>query len=101
MTTRIIRAQARLDIFDILDHLELEAGAATATKFGRSFKMAIDFIVQHPRAAQTRPRLGARVRFGIVQPYNIVYAYNSETDEVTILRVLHGRRRITRKLVQG
>ena len=45
------------------------------------------------------PRAG--VRIGIVPPYIVIYRYTEDNDIVTILRIVHGRRNITRTLAEG
>ncbi len=42
---------------------------------------------------------GPLVRIGIVLPYNIIYEYIKADDTETIMRIVHGRRRITRRML--
>jgi len=44
--------------------------------------------------------LGARTRIAIVQPYLLIYDYAPGDDALTLLRILHGRRNITRALLR-
>ncbi len=46
-----------------------------------------------------RPAIGQNIRIGIVSPYIVIYRYSERDDTVTVLRLVHGRRRITGKLL--
>ncbi len=48
----------------------------------------------YPLSGNRRPKLGTRVRIAVVRPYIVIYRTNE--DDVMIMRVLHGRRKITR-----
>ncbi len=50
------------------------------------------------KAALPAP-LGRLVRIAIVSPYNIIHEYIEADDAVTIMRIVHGRRRITRRML--
>jgi toxin ParE1/3/4 len=51
-----------------------------------------------PRRGGPRPSFGRYARVGVVSPFVVIYDYRS--DVVTVLRVLDGRRNITRRLVR-
>jgi plasmid stabilization system protein ParE len=36
-----------------------------------------------------------------VFPYLVIYRYSKGDDTVSIIRILHGRRKITRKILRG
>ncbi len=55
----------------------------------------------HPESCEARPKLGAHIRVGVVVPYLVIYRHASGDNTVSILRILHGRRKITGKLLQG
>jgi plasmid stabilization system protein ParE len=55
------------------------------------------YIAQYPAAGAPRPALGPHARIRVVQPFVIIYDYNEY--EVTILRVVDGRRQITPELL--
>jgi toxin ParE1/3/4 len=44
--------------------------------------------------------LGPNVRIGIVSPYIVIYRYAKNDDLVVVLRILHGRRKITGKMLR-
>jgi plasmid stabilization system protein ParE len=56
-------------------------------------------LTEFPAIGPLRTALGPKARIGIIQPYLIVYDY-ADGGTVTVLRVLHGRRKITRDLVR-
>jgi toxin ParE1/3/4 len=51
-----------------------------------------------PKSGARRPGLGRDARIGVVAPYVVVYDYQQDT--VMILRIVDGRRNITRRLVR-
>lgn len=101
MTRLVVTANAESDTSDILDYLQQEAGSRVAEDFGRRFRIAIERFVDLPETGSPRPLLGGNIRVSIVFPYILIYEYVREDDTVTLLRVLHGRRNITRRSVTG
>jgi toxin ParE1/3/4 len=102
MTARvIITAPADADMADILADLAAVAGSAVANKYNLLFESLYDRLADYPDSCPARPKLGAHIRLGIVLPYHVFYRHLEGDDTVTILRVIHGRRRITRNLLRG
>jgi toxin ParE1/3/4 len=64
-----------------------------------AFEHLYDRLTDHPEACPPRGALGPNIRIGIVPPYIVIYDYDQAADLVTILRIVHGRRRITGKLL--
>ena len=60
-----------------------------------------DRLGAHPGIGAPRPALGRNIRIGIVSPYIVIYRHTDADDTVTVLRVVHGRRRITGALLSG
>ncbi|HAH11604.1 MAG TPA: hypothetical protein DCL54_10895 [Alphaproteobacteria bacterium] len=87
------------DIAAILEHLEARAGRTIADRYTQGFIDAYDRLAQFPEQGAPRPRLGMDVRLLMVPPYNLLYRYDGNLDLVRVLRVLHGRRKISRKMV--
>ena len=54
-------------------------------------------LAMFPTLGSPRPRLGRFVRIGVVSPYVVIYRHEPEDDLVAIVRIVHGRRRITRR----
>jgi toxin ParE1/3/4 len=60
---------------------------------------ALRLVRTHPEAGVPRPRLGRSVRCVIVQPYQAFY--EMEGEEILVLRVLHGARKTTRRMMRS
>jgi plasmid stabilization system protein ParE len=58
----------------------------------------LDRLAEFPDIGAPRPKLGSLTRVGIVLPYVAIYEHKE--DVVTVLRVLHGRRKITARLIR-
>lgn len=63
------------------------------------FEKQMETIREYPLAFEARPQWGRHARRGLVPPFVIIYDYDKNAETVTILRVLHGGRHITRKLI--
>ena len=68
-------------------------------EFGHRFRVAIENLLTFPESGSPRPRLGAQTRIAIVAPYVLIYEYTRDDDVLMLLRILHGKRDITRKLL--
>jgi toxin ParE1/3/4 len=99
MTRLIVTAEADVDARNILDYLRREAGARVAANYGGRFSLALTRLVDLPQSGAPRPALGRNTRIAIVSPYLIIYDYTQDEDTLTLLRILHGRRNITRALL--
>ena len=99
MTRLLVTPEAEADINDILDYLHREAGARVAASYGRKFATLIERLVESPGIGAPRPALGPHARIGIIQPYLLIYDFTAVDDTLTLLRVVHGRRNITRRLI--
>ena len=93
MTRLVVTADAEADTNDILGHLEQVAGPRIAESYGRRFRSTILRVVAAPSSGAPRPRLGAHPRIAIVYPYILIYEYARKDDVVTLLRIVHGRRK--------
>jgi toxin ParE1/3/4 len=56
-------------------------------------------LTSFPESGAPRPRLGENTRVAIVQPYLLIYDFTPDDNTLTLLRILHGRRNITRGLL--
>ena len=90
---------ALADIEEIMDYLTAFAGNALAAKYEHGFNALFERIVAHPGIGAPRPRLGKNVRIMTVSPYSIYYDGGPTSDLAAILRVVRGRRRVTRRLI--
>lgn len=100
MTRLVVTADAEADINDILDYLAEQAGASVAFAYGRKFRSSIDRLIEFPGIGVRRPALGANIRIVIVPPYILIYDYVNADDVLTLLRVVHGKRAITHRLIR-
>jgi hypothetical protein len=67
---------------------------------GASFDCRLNAFLNFP-AWSTPTRPWASSRIVIVLPYILIYDYIDEDDTLTLLRVVHGKRNITRRLIRG
>lgn len=100
MTSLVIADVASDDIDTIIDYLEREAGRATAAAYAERFTAEIERIADFPGHGTLRPALGPDTRVSLVYPYLVIYDYTASLDQATLLRVLHGKREITERLMQ-
>ena len=99
MARVIFTASASSDEAAILNDLYTTAGLRTATKYRALFSRLYDLLADHPAIGARRPALGPQVRIGIVLPYIITYEDRSSDETVIILRIVHGSRNITARLL--
>lgn len=100
MTRLVVTANAEDDINDILDYLAREAGAEVAVAYGNQFRSSIERLLEFPRIGARRTALGTGTRATVVPPYILIYDYEPADDVVTLLRVIHGKRNITYRLIR-
>lgn len=98
MASISISERARLDMDEIIDYSGLAAGPKVAEDDARRFDADIDMIVEFSGIGAPRPRYGRGIRMIAERPYLIFY--EAAGHNVLVLRVLDGRRRITRKLLR-
>jgi toxin ParE1/3/4 len=101
MTEVIVAPQARADLLRIVDHLEAVASPATARRWNDKRWAAIDRIAEFPGGGSPRRKLGRDIRIEIVKPYIVIYEHVRGSVVANVLRVVHGRRRIARKLLRS
>jgi toxin ParE1/3/4 len=99
MTRLVVTVDAETDTDEILTYLTREAGDLVADKYGRRLRVTIERLLDMPEMGAARPSLGPNARIAIVYPYVLVYDYTRDDDTLTLLRILHGRRRVTRDLL--
>jgi toxin ParE1/3/4 len=97
MAGLIVSAQAELDPAAIVAMLTDKVGAGVATRYRRDFEDLFERLAMFPKSGARRPGLGRDARIGVVAPYVVVYDY--QRDTVMNLRIIDGRRNITRRLV--
>ncbi len=99
MITLRITDEAKSDVRSILEHLTDVAGELTAQKYDNRFADALEQIQAMPASGALRPYLGADTRIILVLPYILIYDYNEADNHLVLLRVVHGKRNVTERLV--
>ncbi len=98
MARAVVTPSADADTAEIIAYLEAKVVAARTTA---SFERLYDHLPDFPAAGAARPNLGAHIRIGIVPPYIVITRHAGTDGVVTVLRIVHGSRRITGKLIRG
>lgn len=99
MARIVIAGPADADSAEIVRDLTAKAGEVVADRYEAEFAALYRRLELFPESGSPRPALGLVVRAGVVAPYVVIHEYNETDDEVTILRIVHGRRKITRRMV--
>ena len=94
-----ISPAAQADFDSIVDELAIVKGATVATRHAAAFRRFMNQLVDNPGLGAPRRKLGARIRMLIVSPYLIFYEGTPKAKSVTVLRIRHGSRRITRRTI--
>ena len=101
MARIVVTSLADADTAEILYHLGREAGAPVADRYEADFEALYKLLANFPNSGAPRPILGKDMRIGVVFPYLVLYEFAEIDDVVTIMRVVHGRRKITRRLLRS
>jgi toxin ParE1/3/4 len=101
MARVVVSTVAQADTAIILRDLAAKVGHGIAADYAASFEALYDRLAAHPGSGAPRPAFGRHVRIGLVLPYVVAYRHVPDSDLVGIIRVVHGRRHITRKLLRG
>ena len=94
----IVSTAARGDFRQIVANLARDAGPAVAKRYAEKFDANLVLIAEHPEIGVLKPELGSRIRIRVIRPYVLIYSVAGETVEV--LRFLHGKRKITRRMLR-
>ena len=100
MARIVVTETADRDVDEIVTYLAEQAGARVAEKYLDLFDGVYARLALLPGSGPPRPHLGQLTRISVVSPYVVIYDWDAANDCVTVLRVVHGRRRITRRLVR-
>jgi toxin ParE1/3/4 len=101
MARVVVSPVAQTDTAIIIRDLAAKAGHAVAASYAASFEALYDRLAAYPGSGAPRPGYGRHVRIGLVLPFVVAYRYVPDSDLVGIIRVLHGSRHITRKVLRG
>lgn len=100
MTRVEIGRQADADIGELLERLRESAGMRVTDKYASDLQSIFDRLSMFPAIGSPRSELGRHARIAVLSPYIVIYDYVANMDHVTIVRVIDGRRNITRRLVR-
>jgi plasmid stabilization system protein ParE len=64
------------------------------------FERVYDRLEDFPASGLPRPAIGPNIRIGVVRPYIVIYRHVAGSDTATVLRIVHGRRRIAEALLR-
>jgi plasmid stabilization system protein ParE len=98
MVRVVVTELAKHDVRRIISDLSERAGYGVAANYAADFKAAYRRLRELPDIGPPRLTLGPTIRIVIVLPYLVFY--EREDNVVTVLRVLHGKRNITRDLLR-
>ncbi len=101
MTQVIISPRAAADLDDVSAYLAGRGGWQLVEKYDGLFEAVYRRLEMWPASGPARTKFGTLARIAPVPPYVVIYDWHAATDTVTIVRVVRGSRRITRKLVRG
>ena len=97
----IVSLLAQADTASIVTDLVSNAGYRVAVRYAADFEALYDRLSLYPGSGSPRPAIGSRIRIGLVWPYIVIYRHDRTKDTVTIARIVHGKRKITGKLLRG
>jgi plasmid stabilization system protein ParE len=101
MARVVVSTVAQADTAVILRDLASKAGLGVAADYTASLEALYDRLAVYPDSGAPRPAYGRHVRIGLVWPYVVAYRHDPGSGLVGIIRVVHGSRHITRKLLRG
>ena len=101
MTHIIVGPRAETDIDDILERLSLLAGIVVAERYAGDLQAVYERLEMFPAIGAPRPSLGRNIRIVMLEPFVVFYRYLADEDTVTVVRVLDGRRNVTRRLIRS
>ena len=101
MARVVVTSAADADTYEIQTYLARNAGSVVASRYTMLFERLYGRLAEHPDSGVPRPALGQNIRVGIVVPFIVIYRHERDAGTVTVLRIIHGRRRITGSLLFG
>lgn len=99
MTQVAVSPEADADFLAIVNRLTELAGHSAASRYASDLRSIYQRLSALPEIGSPRPKLGSRIRIVVLFPYVVVYEYLSRDDMVRIVRIIDGRRNITRRMV--
>jgi toxin ParE1/3/4 len=75
----VVTPSADADTAEIIAYLDAKTGYGVAAKYNASFEQLYDDLADFPDSGAPRPKVGAKIRIGIVSPYIVIYRYKETT----------------------
>lgn len=76
------------------------AGSRVAVRYADLVVAAIERLADFPGIGTPRPDLGPAARCLVLHPYLLVYDGDQDSEEVRVLRILHGSRDISAEIIR-
>ena len=89
--------RAETDLEEILEYLS-EYSTGAAERLAHNIDERCRVLSENPMLGRAREELGIGVRSLVVDKYLLFYRIRD--DSIRILRILHGSRKITRKMIK-
>jgi plasmid stabilization system protein ParE len=96
----VVSPRADSDWDEILDRLVLRGGYAVAHRYASGLDTIYENLLKSPAMGSPRPQYGQDTRIVVLSPYLVIYDHLIDEDTVQIVRILDGRRNVTRRLVR-
>ena len=90
-----IGPSAKADLARIVADMRGQGRDRAADELEAELGVVLHRLAAFPETGSPRPGLGLGVRSEAVRPYVVLHEYDRTTDTVSVLRVLHGRRRLS------
>jgi plasmid stabilization system protein ParE len=100
MAGLIVSRETLADLDEILAYLTSVAGKPIALRYGERFRAAFRHLMDFPATGAMQPRLAPDMRIWVIAPYVVFYRFAIDDDTVRVLRILHGRRNVTERLLR-
>ena len=100
MARVVFTASADADSASILVDLNTKAGKPAVVRYLALFRKFYEHLADFPDSGAQR-NVGPTIRIGIVSPYIVIYRYMEADSTVMVLRIVHGCRKITGKLLSA
>ncbi|MBI1867622.1 MAG: type II toxin-antitoxin system RelE/ParE family toxin [Methylocystis sp.] len=84
----------------IYAELDAKAGKPTVLKYRALFRRLYEHLADFPDSGPPRYNLGPKIRIGVVSPYIVIYRHVEADNTLIVLRIVHGKRKITGKMLQ-
>jgi toxin ParE1/3/4 len=93
MTRVTYSARARRELIKIIETIAVD-NPRIANAFASQLEHHCSLLANHPEMGRARPEIGAEVRSLVRGNYLVFYRWKRERDQVVILCVRHGSRRL-------